>query len=98
MALPNECNRRLIKEVAEELDITQGQVETVLGEFTSIIATVIKSGTMEGVTIPYLGKIQVKFKTEQYKDLLHSIHPEFKKMLRSNTHDEVENLFKLDDQ
>jgi len=89
-----ECNKRLIKEVAEELDITQGQVETVLKEFTDIIATVIKSGTMEGVSIPYLGKIQVKFKTEQYKDLLHSVHPDFKKILRSSTHDQVENLFK----
>lgn len=89
-----ECNKRLIKEVAEELEITQGQVETVLKEFTDVIATVIKSGTMEGVSIPYLGKIQVKFKTEQYKDLLHSIHPEHKKILRGNTHDEVENLFK----
>lgn len=90
-----ECNRRLIGEVAEEQDLYISQVEGVLQHYSRYIARTIRSGSMEGVTIPYLGKIQVKHRAQQYKRLMFSLPPEWRKLLNDMPSKEKRKLFKL---
>jgi nucleoid DNA-binding protein len=74
-----ECNKRLINQTAEDLGINISQVENILGHFADFTARTIRSGSLEGVCVPYLGKFQVKVKAQQYKEFLHSLHPVIKK-------------------
>ena len=90
-----ECNKRLINEVAEEQEVYISQVESVLQHYSSFIARTIRSGSLEGVSVPYLGKFQVKFKNHQFRSYLHSLHPVFKKMLQQAPPGEMEKLFEL---
>jgi nucleoid DNA-binding protein len=79
-----ECNARLIREVAEEQDVTISQVEDILKHVARYTADVIRSGNLEGVMIPYLGKFQVKIKNQQYKDYYHALGKDMKGYLRNN--------------
>jgi type II secretory pathway component PulF len=88
-----ECNRRLVKEVSEELEQTQAYTEKILSHYSQFIANTIRSGSLEGVFIPFLGKIQPKLKNQQYRDYLHSLHPVFKKVLQTSSPDMVEKIF-----
>ena len=78
------CNDRLTKEVASENNLTQETVLDVLGSVSKFIHYTIKSGSLEGVRIPYLGVFKVKPRAQQYKDYLHSLGPYMKKMFKSN--------------
>jgi len=78
------CNSRLVKEVANENNITQESVNDILNSVSSFVHLTIKSGSLEGVRLPYLGVFKVKPRTQQYKDYLHSLGPDMKKMFKSN--------------
>ena len=83
--IPKECNARLIEEVAEELNIPKEQVAEVVKHYASFTVGRIRSGSMEGVTFPYLGKFLVKFRSQQYKDYLQSVGLQMKKLINKST-------------
>lgn len=67
-----ECNARILQEVAEETGLYQSAVENMVAHYAQFTANTIRSGTLEGVFFPFLGKIQVKPSAQQYKALYHS--------------------------
>lgn len=90
------CNTRLIEEVSEEQQVRPAIVDGILKHYNNYIADTIRSGTMEGVMVPYLGKFQVKLKNQQYRAYLHSLHPVFKRVMESTPSNLIENLFTND--
>jgi hypothetical protein len=93
-----ECNQRLIKEVADELKSHPSIVAGCIDFYGEFIANTIRAGAMEGVIIPYLGKIQVKLINQQYKDFLHAQTPAFKKMVKDASGRQLDELFKFNDE
>ena len=79
-----ECNGRIIREIADDMNISIGTVEDIIRSVSSFTADTIRMGGLEGVMIPYLGKIHVKPYSQQYKDYLHSLGKEMKGYLKSN--------------
>lgn len=92
-----ECNKRLVAEVAEELGINMATVEGVLQHYASFIASTIRSGSLEGVFVPYLGKFQVKLKNQQYRAYLHSLPPMFKQVFTKQPFAVTEEVLKVHD-
>ena len=78
------CNDRLVKEVATGNSLTQETVLDILGSVSRFIHLTIKSGSLEGARIPYLGVFKVKPRAQQYKDYLHSLGPDMKKLFKAN--------------
>jgi len=87
------CNKRIAKEVAEEQNVSLMIVEHAVHHYGEFIATTIRSGGMEGVFIPYLGKIMVKHGEQQFKDYYHSLGPVDKAVLKGLTQTELNQLF-----
>lgn len=79
-----ECNNHIIREIAEDANLNVSQVEDITKHCSSFIADTIRSGGLEGVMIPYLGKFQVKLHSQQYKDYLHSLGKDMKRYFKSN--------------
>ena len=79
-----ECNKELIEEVALENKVTRQLVEEITSHYGHYIATVIRTGSLEGVIVPYLGKFQVKMKSIQYKDYWKALTPEMRQLLQQN--------------
>lgn len=92
-----ECNRRLIEEVATEMSLTKGMVENIIQYHAQYTHRVIKSGTLEGVFFPYLGKIQPKLKLQQYKNFFHALVPQMRKMLKERGLEAVKVLYDEND-
>lgn len=67
------CNKRITREVSEELEQTISLTEEIIDHYSSFIASTISSGNLEGVFVPYLGKFQIKPKSEQYRSFIHSL-------------------------
>lgn len=53
------CNDDLIREVAEKLNISEQLVKEVVEAQAKLAAKTIKSGGLETVILPYLGKLKV---------------------------------------
>ena len=87
-----EYNNHIIREIAEDMDMTIIQVEDITKHFSNFIGTTIHSGGLEGIMIPYLGKFQVKLHSQQYKDYLHAIGREMKGYFKKNA--EAMNIIK----
>jgi hypothetical protein len=79
-----ECNGRLLREIAEDMQLTIAQVDDITKHYAGYIADTIRSGSLAGVTVPYLGKFQVKLHSQQYKDYLHSLGKDMKKYFKKN--------------
>ena len=92
-----ECNHRIVRTVAEDLKINIEQVEEITKFFTGYIADTIRTGSLDGVTVPYLGKFHVKPYSQQYKDFLHSLGKEMKGYFRNNK-DAAGIIFKTDEE
>jgi hypothetical protein len=93
-----ECNKRLIQEVSEELDIPQSVTLHALSHFSDFTARTIETGNLEGVYYPYLGKFHVKHKAQQYKNYLLSLVPPLREQFRNNCSrmDDLTKIFKSD--
>lgn len=76
-----ECNARITEETAAEVGQDKKFVEEAVGHFAEFIATTIRSGNMDGVLIPYMGKIQMKPMSAMYHDYLKALTPEMRKLL-----------------
>lgn len=74
------CNKSLLYETSSELKISEKKVAELIQFFTDQIGLEVRSGAMNGVMIPYLGKIQVKHELIQYKDFFHTLTPDQKKL------------------
>lgn len=59
------CNDKVKAETAKLCKVPEGKVEEVMTFLGNYIADVIRSGTMEGVMIPYFGKFRAKNKIVQ---------------------------------
>jgi hypothetical protein len=58
-----EANEALYKEVARLRKVTKTQVKEIMDFVGQYVAGVIRDGSMEGVMLPYFGKIQPKAKS-----------------------------------
>jgi hypothetical protein len=92
-----ECNSRLLEEVAEELNVPQGTVDYVIHTFTQHINKTIRAGNMDGVAIPYLGKIQVKHINRQFADFIHANPKEFKNIIKQITPESLHEIMSPDE-
>lgn len=79
-----ECNARLLEEVAAETGLTLASVDSMIAHYGRFTSNVIRSGGMEGIFFPYLGKIHVKHESQQYKAFLHSLPANMKQMYIQN--------------
>jgi len=79
-----ECNTRLIKEVAAENNITQELATAMIKSTTDFMNFTIRSGNLEGIRLPYLGAFQIKVRSQQYKDFLHSLGSGMKQIFKAN--------------
>lgn len=91
-----ECNKRLIEQIAIDLKVKNSVVEHIIYSYTAYIANTMKSGTMEGVCVPYLGKFQVKMENQQYKAYLHQLPVPFKQIFQNNPPAIIDEVFKYD--
>lgn len=87
-----ECNSRLIQETANELKVSEKTVNDCLSFYSEFIVGTIRAGNMEGVTVPYLGKFQVKLHLQQYKDFFHALTPEHRKLLKNAPRESINDL------
>ena len=62
------ANERLYKLTAYKCDTTPKQVEECITFLGKYIQEVMETGALEGVMIPYFGKIKVKPKRAQWKN------------------------------
>lgn len=74
------CNKALIYETSSELRIPEKQVKDLISFFTQQITIEIKSGAMNGVMVPYLGKFQIKHDNLQYKEFFDTLTPDMQKI------------------
>ena len=79
-----ECNHRIIREIAEDQNLPISLTEDIIQHTFNYVTDTIRSGSLEGVMIPYLGKFQVKAHSQQYRDYLHSLGKEMKGYFRNN--------------
>lgn len=79
-----ECNQRIMKQIGLDLNLPQSLIEDVLKSVSSYTADVIRMGGMEGVMLPYLGKLQVKPESQQYRDYVIALGGEMKGYFKSN--------------
>ena len=93
-----ECNKRLVQEVSEELELNQSVTLHILSHYSDFTAKVIQMGNLEGVYYPYLGKFHVKPRAQQYKNYLLSLVPQVREMFRDNISrmDDLNELLKPD--
>ncbi len=92
-----ECNARLMKEVSEEMKCSTALVKECVEFYGQFIADTIRAGSLEGVAIPYLGKIQVKLINQQYKEFLHAQTPAFRRMLLDAPRTQIDELLKIEE-
>lgn len=57
---PVYANDRIIDEVAEELGMTKEEVRSMVSSQFEFCTLIMRMNTMEGIILPYLGKIRVK--------------------------------------
>lgn len=79
--------------MADEQAVALSVVEHAIHHYGEFIATTIRSGGMEGVFIPYLGKISVKHREQQFKDYIHTLSPIEQTVLRNMKQDELDIVF-----
>ena len=53
------CNQDLIVEVAEKLGVSEQLVKEIAEAQAKLAAKTIKSGTLQTIILPYLGKLKV---------------------------------------
>lgn len=79
-----EANTQIIRGIANDMELPIYLVEDVvksMGEFT---ANTIRTGDLEGVMWPYLGKFQVKPYSIQYNDFLKLVGKDMKVYVKKN--------------
>lgn len=95
--IEKECSQDIIKGIARDMNLQKGTVEDVVKSMSSFIADTIRRGEFEGVTVPYFGKFQTKFRSVQYSNFLFAVGKTVKNMIRGNSKAIME-ILKIDDQ
>lgn len=78
------CNEAIIRQIAEDMKLNIGTVEDIIKSVSSFTANTIRTGGLEGVMIPYLGKFQVKHRSQQYKDFKFALNKDMYPLLKQN--------------
>lgn len=77
--IPTYANERIVEEIAQELGISKTQVQDIVSSQFEFTTRIMRMNTMEGVILPYLGKIKVK------PERIFGIHTRANKNVRMNT-------------